>query len=251
VISDQGSLNRSVLTSNDYTIQKENDMDSKLNVNYLESINHANAKSKDEALVNLETDASIELSIDEARGLGLFSHNNEEMDYDISRTLFFDGEITEASATQLRAELMTLAGEDRQAPIRLMLGTPGGGLYESLAIYDTIKMIPNEVIAICSGKVMSGGIIILLACDKRLSTPNTTFMIHHGHTTMDGNITELREQLNEITMLNEKMLSIIINKTKLTRSKLEKYLCRDYYLNADEADKIQLVQRIVTNLDQV
>lgn len=174
-----------------------------------------------------------------------------EADPELSRTIFFDHEINEESATQLRATLMSLHAENKTLPIRLMLGSPGGGLYESLAIYDTIKMIPNEVIAICSGKVMSGGILILLACDKRYSTPNTTFMIHHGHTTMSGNVIELQEQINEVASLNQKMLDTIVKTTKITRDQLDQFLVKDHYLNAQEAVKCGLVLKVITELEEL
>ncbi|MDD3412572.1 MAG: ATP-dependent Clp protease proteolytic subunit [Lachnospiraceae bacterium] len=169
----------------------------------------------------------------------------------LSRTVFFDHEINEESATQLRATLVSLSAESKELPIRLMLGSPGGGLYESLAIYDTIKMIPNEVVAICSGKVMSGGILILLGCDKRYSTPNTTFMIHHGHTTMTGNVLELEEQVKEVKALNQKMLDTIVKTTKITRDQLDQFLVKDHYLNAEEAKKCGLVSEVITSLEQI
>ena len=132
---------------------------------------------------------------DEKPMLASFQQNEHPI---FSRAILFDQEINELTATALRAEVMAKAAEDPTEPIYLFLGSPGGGLYESLAIYDTFQLIPNPIIAICSGKVMSGGILILLGCDVRLSTPNNTFMIHHGHTTLSGNVVQLKEQHNEI-----------------------------------------------------
>lgn len=198
------------------------------------------------------TTEQVELSLEEARAIGLFNATPKEtLDYEISRTIFFDQEISEQSATELRAQLMTLAGEDRRTPIRLMLGSPGGDLYSSLAIYDTIKMIPNHITAICSGKVMSGGIIVLLACDSRLSTPNTTFMIHHGSTSIQGNILELEEQFKKAKLLNNKMLNIISNITKIPKQPLKNKLLQDYYMNTEEAIEMGLVERSITTLDQI
>jgi ATP-dependent Clp protease protease subunit len=180
-----------------------------------------------------------------------FGADVKEVDPVLSRTVFFDHEINEESATQLRAALMALSAEDKQLPIRIMLGSPGGGLYESLAIYDTIKMLPNKVVAICSGKVMSGGILILLGCDERVSTPNTTFMIHHGHTTMSGNVIELEEQVKEVKALNQKMLDTIVKSTKITRDQLDDLLIKDHYLNAEEAKKAGLISRVITSLEEL
>lgn len=174
-----------------------------------------------------------------------------DVDPAIARTIFFDQEINEESSTMLRAQLMAMAGEDREKPIRLMLGSPGGGLYESLAIYDTIRMLPCKVIAVCSGKVMSGGILMLLACHERVSTENTTFMVHHGHTTITGNVPELEEQVKEIKSLNDRMLDAIIRDTKVTRDQLDAWLVKDHYLNATQAKKLGLITGIVRSLEEL
>ncbi len=169
----------------------------------------------------------------------------------LSRAIIFDQEINELTATALRAEVMALAAADSKAPIFLFLGSPGGGLYESLAIYDTFQLITNPIVAICSGKVMSGGILILLGCDIRLSTPNNTFMIHHGHTMLSGNVVQLNEQLKEIVSLNDRMLDIIIKKTKISREQLKSWLVKDHYMNTTDAVTHGLIDSEIESLDQL
>jgi ATP-dependent Clp protease protease subunit len=168
-----------------------------------------------------------------------------------SRAILFDQEINEETATVLRAEVLAKSAEDPEAPIFLMLGSPGGGLYESLAIYDTFQLISNPIVAICTGKVMSGGILILLGCDVRVSTQNTTFMIHHGHTVLGGNVIQLEEQLNEIKSLNDRMLDIIIKKTAISREQLKAWLVKDHYMNSLDAVKHGLIHKEITKLDEL
>lgn len=169
----------------------------------------------------------------------------------LSRAVLFDQEINEMTSTALRSEVLGLAAADPSAPIFLFLGSPGGGLYESLAIYDTFQLVPNPIVAICSGKVMSGGILILLGCDIRLSTPNNTFMIHHGHTMLSGNVVQLNEQLNEIVSLNDRMLDIIIKKTKISREQLKSWLVKDHYMNTTDAVTHGLIDSEIESLDQL
>lgn len=168
-----------------------------------------------------------------------------------SRTLIFNDVIEEKSSSLLINELLSLAMEDSTKPIKLILGSPGGELYESLAIYDCIRMLPCPVIAICTGKVMSGGIVILLACEQRFSAPNTTFMIHHGSTTIHGSIPELKKEVHEVDLLNEKMLDIILKETKITREELNNWLVGDYFLNAQEALKVGLIQKVIKKFTEV
>lgn len=169
----------------------------------------------------------------------------------LSRSVIFDQGINELTATALRAEILALAAADSKAPIFLFLGSPGGGLYESLSIYDTFQLVPNEIIAICSGKVMSGGILILLGCSMRLATPNTTFMIHHGHTTLQGNVVQLKEQVDEISSLNDRMLDIIIKETKIRREQLEAWLTKDHYMNTTNALTHGLIHSEIDSLNQL
>ena len=89
----------------------------------------------------------------------------------LSRAIIFDQEINDATATALRAEVLAKSAEDPQAPIFLLLSSPGGGLYESLGIYDTFQLISNPIVAICTGKVMSGGHSEVV---PRLPIPNRT-----------------------------------------------------------------------------
>lgn len=169
-----------------------------------------------------------------------------------SRAVIFDQEINEVTATMLRAEIMQKASEGGpDDPIYLFLGSPGGGLYESLAIYDTFQMISNPIIAICSGKVMSGGILILLGCDVRLATRNTTFMIHHGHTSLTGNVVQLEEQVEEIKSLNDRMLDIIIKETKISREQLKSWLSKDHYMSVVDSVLHGLIHSDIESLDQL
>lgn len=177
-----------------------------------------------------------------------FGQNNHPV---LSRAVLFDQEINEMTSTALRSEVLGLAAADPSAPIFLFLGSPGGGLYESLAIYDTFQLVPNPIVAICSGKVMSGGILILLGCDVRLSTPNNTFMIHHGHTMLSGNVVQLNEQLNEIVSLNDRMLDIIIKKTKISREQLKSWLVKDHYMNTTDAVTHGLIDSEIDSLEQL
>jgi len=168
-----------------------------------------------------------------------------------SRAVIFDQEINEMTSVALRAEVMAKSAENPEAPIYLFLGSPGGGLYESLAIYDTFQSISNPIVAICSGKVMSGGILILLGCQARVATPNTTFMIHHGHTTLTGNVVQLKEQRDEIESLNDRMLDIIIKKTKITREQLKAWLVKDHYMNTNAAIQSGLIHGELEKLSQL
>lgn len=169
----------------------------------------------------------------------------------LSRTIIFDQEINDMTATALRAEVLAKSAEDPKAPIFLLLSSPGGGLYESLGIYDTFQLISNPIVAICTGKVMSGGIVILLGCDVRLSTLNNTFMIHHGHTMLAGNVLQLEEQLNEIKSLNDRMLDIIIKTTNISREQLKTWLVKDHYMNSADALKHGLIDGEIRSLDEI
>lgn len=135
--------------------------------------------------------------------------------------------------------------------IVIYLSTYGGSVYDGLAIYDLLKNIQKlyEIEIICTGKVMSMGIPILLSIDKahRFATTNATFMIHQISTMAFGTAEQIREDLNETDRLDNILTDIIVQNTKITKNKMKDIheKKKDWYFNAEEAVKYQLVSAIL------
>lgn len=132
-------------------------------------------------------------------------------------------------------------------PISLFLSTPGGNVYDGLSLYDAIESSNTPVEIICSGKVMSMGIIVCLAAPVRKSHRNTTFMIHQVSGMNFGTLQDMKESVEETNRLNELIFDIIVKKSKVTREKLDCIIRQkeDWYFSAEDALNLGIITEIV------
>ena len=132
-------------------------------------------------------------------------------------------------------------------PISLYLSTPGGNVYDGLALYDTIESSTTPVEIICSGKVMSMGIIVCLASSIRKALRSTTFMIHQVSGMIFGTLQDMKESVEETNRLNEIIFDIIVKKSKVTREKLDCIIRQkeDWYFSAEEALNLGIITEII------
>jgi ATP-dependent Clp protease protease subunit len=131
--------------------------------------------------------------------------------------------------------------------IQVLLSTYGGDVYDGLSLYDAIKKSNTEVDITCFGKIMSMGIIILLASKNRKAYRNTTFMIHEISSGAIGKLADLEESVDEAKRLNKVLFDIIEKETRITKAQLEEIYNKkqDWFITAEEALKIGLITEII------
>jgi len=95
-----------------------------------------------------------------------------------SRAILVSGDIEEPLANGICSQLYSLAEEDPDGIITVHINTPGGSVVDALAIYDTMRIIPCPIVTLVSGSCYSGGIIVALAGDMRVTTPNSMYFYH-------------------------------------------------------------------------
>jgi len=136
---------------------------------------------------------------------------------------------------------------DMLPPIRIVMSTYGGSVYDGFALYDIIKNSKTPVIVECSGKIMSMGIIIMLAAKKRISHKHTTFMIHAVSGAAFGQLKNLEDNVDEAKRLNDMLFDIISSKCKIKREDLTDIYehKKDWFLTADDAKAYCLIDEII------
>ena len=177
---------------------------------------------------------------------------NGEKTYDIfsrllkDRIVFIAGEITDDAANIIISELLYLDSISH-GDINLYINSPGGSITAGMAIYDTINFIKSEVSTICIGMAASMASIILASGErgKRYILPNSEVMIHQPLGGVNGQATEIKIVADRIIYLRNKLNEILSEKTKKPIDIIEKDTERDYYLNADDALKYGLVDKIL------
>ncbi len=175
-----------------------------------------------------------------------------ERSYDIysrlleDRIVFLTGEINDAMANTIVAQLIYLEGKDANKDISLYINSPGGSVSAGLAIYDTMKYIQCDVSTICIGLAASMGAFILSSGTKgkRYALPNSEVMIHQPLGGAQGQASDIKIQAEHILRIRDKMNRILSENTGRSIAEIERDTDRDNYLTAEEAMNYGLIDKV-------
>ena len=163
------------------------------------------------------------------------------------RVIFLGEEVNSHTANMIVAQLLHLAYENPDEDIKLYINSPGGSVYDGLAIYDTMNFIKPDVQTIGVGLQASMGAFLLSAGakGKRAILPNARVMIHQPSSGTRGKITDQEIDLKEGLLLKEKLAQILAKNSGQKLEKLKNDMERDYWMSAEEAVKYGLVDKII------
>lgn len=180
--------------------------------------------------------------------------NSGERSYDIysrlleDRIVFISGEIDDASANTIVAQLIYLEAKNPEKDICVYINSPGGSVTAGMAIYDTMKYVKCDVSTICIGLAASMGAFLLAAGTKgkRFCLPNSEVMIHQPLGGAQGQASDIEITANHIMKTKKKMIEMLSKNTGQTIKKVEKDVDRDFFMSADEAVAYGLVDKVIT-----
>lgn len=180
--------------------------------------------------------------------------NLGERAYDIySRLLkeniiFLSGPIDDHVANTIIAQFLFLQSEDSKKDISLYVNSPGGSVTAGLAIIDTMNHIKNDVSTVCVGMAASMGAVILSAGKKgkRFILPNAEVMIHQPLGGVEGQATDIAITAKHILKTRERLNKILADNTGKPLSQIEKDVDRDFFMDAEEAKKYGVVDKILS-----
>ncbi|MFC4309012.1 ATP-dependent Clp protease proteolytic subunit [Steroidobacter flavus] len=163
-----------------------------------------------------------------------------------SRFVLVFGEINHTVARGVCERLIALS-QQSDAPIRVLISSPGGHVESGDAIHDMIRFINAPVITIGTGWVASAGTHIFLAAEKqnRVCLPNTRFMIHQPAGGAGGPAADIAIQAKEILRTRERIGRTIAKQTGRPYEKVAVDLERDFWMSANEAIDYGIVSRVV------
>ena len=178
---------------------------------------------------------------DGERGYDIYSRLLED------RIIFLGEEVNEATANVIVAQLLHLANEDPDKDIQLYINSPGGVVYDGLAIYDTMQYIKPDVQTIGIGLQASMGAFLLSsgAKGKRFVLPNARVMIHQPSSGTQGKVTDQEISLREAMELKERLAEIMAGNTGQKLDKVKADMERDYWMSADEALEYGVVDEVI------
>ena len=180
--------------------------------------------------------------------------NSGERSYDIysrlleDRIIFLTGEVNDAVANNIVAQLIYLEGKDPTKDISLYINSPGGSVSAGLAIYDTMNYIKCDVSTICIGLAASMGAFLLSSGTKgkRFALPNAEIMIHQPLGGAQGQASDIKIQAEHILRTKHRLNSILALNSGKPIEQVERDTDRDNYLSAKEAKEYGLIDEILT-----
>jgi len=169
-----------------------------------------------------------------------------------SRTVLVFGEIDMRLAERVTAQLTALAAES-DAPIRVIINSPGGHVESGDTIHDMIRFCGPAVKVIGTGWVASAGAHIFLGAQKenRLCLPNTRFLLHQPAGASRGQASDIQIEAQEILKMRDRVNRMIAEETGQTIEKINTDTRRNFWMNAEEAVEYGLVSRIIKNTAEV
>ena len=163
------------------------------------------------------------------------------------RIIFLGGPIDDQIANTVIAQLLFLASQDKEKDIKLYINSPGGVVTSGLAIYDTMQFIKPDVSTICIGSAASMGSVLLAAGakDKRYALENAEVMIHQVLGGTSGQASDIKIHADHIIKTKNKLNKILAKHSGNPIKKIENDTDRDYFMNATEALKYNLIDKII------
>ena len=164
------------------------------------------------------------------------------------RIVFLTGEVNDASANAVIAQLIYLEGKDPTKDISLYINSPGGSVSAGLAIYDTMNYIKCDVSTICMGMAASMGAFLLSsgAKGKRFALPNAEVMIHQPLGGTQGQASDIKIAAEHILRTKARLNRILAENCGRPVSDLERDTDRDNWLTADQAKEYGLIDKVFT-----
>lgn len=181
------------------------------------------------------------------------SSGRGERAYDIysllfrERIIFVGTPIDDQVANAVVAQLLVLSREDPDADIQMYINSPGGQIYAGLAIYDTMKMIPNKISTVAVGVTASFGTVLLAAGTKgkRYALPHATVHMHQPLGGAEGQASDIEIQAREILRLKARLMEILAESTGQPKDVIERDTDRNFYMDAQAAVAYGLVDQVL------
>jgi ATP-dependent Clp protease, protease subunit len=169
------------------------------------------------------------------------------------RIIVLGAEVNDAVANRLCAQLLLLSAEDSRSDISLYINSPGGSVSAGLAIYDTMRLIPNDVSTLAMGLAGSMGQFLLCAGTpgKRFSLPHAQVLMHQGSAGFGGTAADVEIYAEQLEKTGAMMIKLIAQHTGQPVEVVERDSLRDRWFTAAEARDYGMVEHIVERLDDV
>ena len=164
-----------------------------------------------------------------------------------NRIIFLGSPIDDQVANLIVAQLLYLSREDPESGIQMYINSPGGQVYAGMAIFDTMRMIPNKISTVAVGVAASFGTVLLAAGEKgqRYALPHATIHMHQPLGGAQGQASDIEIQAREILRIKERLNEILAEATNQDIETIIRDTERDFYMSAQQAVDYGLVDKVL------
>ena len=165
------------------------------------------------------------------------------------RIIWLEGEVRDENSNRIAKQLQVLAAEDPDRDISLYINSPGGSISAGMVIYDTMQLIPNDVVTVAMGLAASMGQFLLCAgtSGKRYATPNTRIMMHQPSGGLGGTASDIKIQAEQMLFIKRRMAALIADHTGQTVETIEADSDRDRWFDAEAAKEYGLIDHVYSS----
>jgi ATP-dependent Clp protease protease subunit len=169
------------------------------------------------------------------------------------RIIVLGTEVDDPVANRLCGQLLLLSAEDPRSVISLYINSPGGSVSAGLAIYDTMRLIPNDVSTLAMGLAGSMGQFLLSAGTpgKRFSLPHAQILMHQGSAGFGGTAADVEIYAGQLERVGATLLRLTAEHTGQPMETVERDSRRDRWFTAQEALEYGLIDHILDSVDDV
>ncbi|MBV1856737.1 ClpP family protease [Catellatospora tritici] len=192
-----------------------------------------------------------ELHVPSARGSDPIAGGLDDSVYNRllkERIVFLGSDVNTQVANRICAQLLLLSAEDPDRDIYLYINSPGGSVYDGMAIYDTMQFISNDVATIALGMAASMGQMLLCAGakGKRSALPHARIMMHQASGGIGGTAADIAIQAEQMIYTKKLMIDLIAQHTGQPVAQIEADSDRDRWFNAEQAKEYGFIDHVIT-----
>ncbi|AEB42722.1 MULTISPECIES: ClpP family protease [Micromonospora] len=169
------------------------------------------------------------------------------------RIVFLGSEVTDEAANRITAQILLLAAEDSTRDIRLYINSPGGSVSAGMAVYDTMRFVPNDVSTLALGLAGSMGQFLLCAgtAGKRYALPHTRILMHQPSGGMGGTASDITIQAENMLHVKRTMQELIARHSGRDLTEIQQDWDRDRWFTAEQARTYGLIDHVLTTTTQI
>lgn len=131
-----------------------------------------------------------------------------------------------------------------QNSIKLRINSPGGDVFDGLAIYNVIARHEGKVTATIDGLAASAASVIAMAANQIVMPENAFMMIHDPWGVSIGNADELRDMAEVLDKIKAGLVSTYVNRSGQSAEKISELMSAETWLTAAEAKELGLADEV-------